>query len=151
VSSGTDLLERLISVYEEDEADPRHPYLIRTDEIDRYRTVVDELLDPDIEVDLSNFRFLAPGMEDRYRGIEGWWEFWRSWLAEWDDYRFAIAESTEIDGIVLLDVEIAARGRASGAPVETSICQVWRLRGDLLASLRVFASHERALAALEHE
>jgi hypothetical protein len=145
------LMQRFVSALASDEGGAEHPYELAGDREQEYRRTLGQWLDPAVEVDLCGFASLIPGMREHYEGAEGWWGFWFGWLESWEGYVFSTADWDEVGGHVLVDVDIVARGRQSGVPVEALLTQVWTLDGERIRRLRIFPSRRRALAALERE
>ncbi|MFL5819500.1 MAG: nuclear transport factor 2 family protein [Solirubrobacteraceae bacterium] len=86
--------------------------------------------------------------QPEYRGAEGADEFIRDWLDAWSEW------SIEVERILECGVRVVAlcrqRGtaKASGAPVETAVAQVWTFQGERAARMRMYATHQEALAAV---
>jgi ketosteroid isomerase-like protein len=53
----------------------------------------------------------------------------------------------ELGESLVVVVAIAGRGRAGGAPVETTIAQLWTLRNGRAVSLRDYPTKQEALEA----
>src|ERR671923_2322531 len=111
-----------------EDSDPERPYLMSTDRMEEYREWVTPRLNPEVEVDLSAFRVQVPGLRERYLGMEGWWEFWATWLEGWDAYRFAAKDWQTIGDHVIYELDVTAAGRQSGVPVAMRVTQVWSFR-----------------------
>jgi hypothetical protein len=145
-ASSLEVARSIVEVLRVDESE--HPYMFSVDREAEYRAAITPKLDPAIELDMTAI-VMPLGIPERYRGVEGWWGFWFGWLEEWEDYRFS-AENWEVRGEhVIFDVDIATRGRSSGVPVGAFIAHVWSIRSGRLRRVRIFPSHERAVAAAE--
>jgi ketosteroid isomerase-like protein len=94
-----------------------------------------ELIDPDIEID-ARHSDLAMGGGGLWRGWEGWFDFWSTWLEPWDDFDFETSNFEAIGDHVLMDLTIRARGRDSGVPVEGSQTQIWTFREGRVIRMR---------------
>ncbi len=77
-----------------------------------------------------------PDVAPVYYGHDGIREFWRLWLAAWEQIEFDVVAVEEIeDGVVLAEITQVARGRSSGVEIPLHWFQVWRLRaGKVIAS-----------------
>ena len=111
---------------------------------------VAEHINPDIEIEVLATGFLLPDMprERRFHGLGGWNEFWHAWLEPWDDWW---QETTNVEAIgdeVVLDLEIRARGRESGVPMSLKSSQVWTVRDERIARVRLYDDREQAESAL---
>ena len=105
------------------------------------------LYDPDVELDFTAGS-QAMGIYGTYRGLNGIRDFFRDWLATWEDY------DSEIEGLVDAGDHVVAfmhewgRGRQSGVPLEFRQAHVWTVRDGKLLRLRVYTSREEALRAV---
>jgi ketosteroid isomerase-like protein len=129
---------------------PEHPYSIDAGRIDEYRAKLDDLLDPDVVIDLSTLGAgLAPGLREHYRGLDETWDFWRTWLESWDDYRFRV-ENLEARGHhVLWEIDVTAKGAATGIEVTTRLAQVFTLRDGKVQRFAILPNRTHALEAIE--
>jgi ketosteroid isomerase-like protein len=91
-----------------------------------------ELVDPEIEVDLSRNIFNP----DIYRGHAGL-ERWRSVIDDvWDDFRGVIEETIDAgDDKVVAAATIHGTGKGSGVEVKMQLFQVWTLRDSKVVRL----------------
>lgn len=110
-----------------------------------------ELIDPDVFVRPLASKFSLPDMPpgSEFRGWEGWTAFWRDWLEPWEDWWYEISNLADAGDHVVLDLEIRARGRESGIPVDVKLSQVWTLRDGKIVGLTVFDTRAEALALAE--
>ena len=131
----------------DDDPSVERPYGMTADRAGEYRTAVDPLLDLELELEIDTE--MPAGMKQRYEGPEGWWEFWLSWVEEWDEYRFSMSELEPHRDEVVFNVDITAKGRTSGVPVAAKATHVWSIRSGRLRRCRVFFSRRKALAAVE--
>lgn len=103
--------------------------------------VVDELMHPDCELDLTA-RVLNP---DRYVGAEGL----RRFVAELDELWESMALEPEewIDAGDRVVIPLRARlvGRKSGLPIEDRLVQVWTVRDGKVAHVRVLTDRAEAM------
>jgi uncharacterized protein len=99
------------------------------------------LYDPEVEI---HDVFL----DHLYRGFDGVREFFRDWLAAWDEYSSEVGEWIDAGDHVIAAVHTWGRGKQSGVPVEQRQWHVWRLRDGKLWRLRVYATKDDALKAV---
>jgi uncharacterized protein len=64
-----------------------------------------------------------------------------------DELRIEPIEFVDLGDKLVVVVSLAGRGRASGAPVETTFAQLWTLRDGKAVSLRDYATKSQALEA----
>jgi ketosteroid isomerase-like protein len=90
-----------------------------------------ELLDPDIELDLSRNIFNA----DIYRGHAGI-ERWRSGVEDvWDDFQGAAEELIDAGDKVVARVTMEGKGKESGVEVKMQIFSIWTVRGSKVVQM----------------
>jgi ketosteroid isomerase-like protein len=65
-----------------------------------------------------------------------------------DEVRMEPLEVHDLGDKIVAVVSIRARGRGSGAPVETTFAQLWSLRDGKAVSLRDFPTKDKALEAV---
>jgi ketosteroid isomerase-like protein len=58
-------------------------------------------------------------------GRDGVREFFRQWIGTFEDWRFEIRECIDGGSAVFVHMHQTGRGKASGAPVEIDLWQVW--------------------------
>ncbi len=69
-----------------------------------------------------------PGMKDVYVGIDGFAEFTRSWIQDWEGLTMTLVEAVDAgDDRVLAVVHQSATGKTSGAAVELDFGIVYTL------------------------
>lgn len=107
-----------------------------------------EVVDPDIVVDVTRYPWVDRTI---FEGLDGWLDFWRSWLEPWEDFTYTQSNWEELGDDVLLDLVITARGRESGAPVELRACEHFRVRDSRIVRMSLFETRDQALAALGHD
>jgi ketosteroid isomerase-like protein len=83
-----------------------------------------ELLDPDVEFDLSR-NILNP---DVYRGYEGFERLVGVIEDVWNDFRFEPQELIDAGDHVVAGVTISGKGRASGVETQMHVFNIWTLR-----------------------
>jgi ketosteroid isomerase-like protein len=90
--------------------------------------------------------YLQPG---EFRGREAVGAWFGDWFSSFDlDARFEVKEITELeDGAVLLVADHRARGRISGAEVQTTVIWLYGLRRGRIARVAGYASRDEALSA----
>ena len=90
-----------------------------------------ELLDPDVELDLSRNIFNP----DIYRGHAGI-ERWRSVVEDvWDDFYGVVEELIDAGDKVVAAVTMGGRGKESGVEVRMEIFSIWTVRGSKVMSI----------------
>jgi ketosteroid isomerase-like protein len=90
-----------------------------------------EMLDPDVEIDLSRNVFNP----DVYRGHSGV-ERWRDVIDEvWDDFHAMIDELIDAGDDVVTAAMIQGKGKESGVDVMMQVFQVWTLRDSKVVRL----------------
>ena len=118
-----------------------------TEALDRREfTKVFEMLDPDVEIDLSRNVFNP----DVYRGHSGV-ERWRDGIDEvWDDFRAKLDELIDAGDDVVTGVTIQGKGKESGVDVRMQVFQVWTLRDSKVVQLvGGYRDRSDALAAVD--
>jgi ketosteroid isomerase-like protein len=131
-------------------ADPEYPYAMSLGDIPEYRAALDDVLDPEIVIDLAALGAgLAPGLRERYRGTEQAWDFWRTWLESWDDYRFRIENMEPRGDHVVYEMDVAAKSATMGIEVTTHIAQVFTWRDGKVLRYAMFPTRSDALDAVE--
>jgi hypothetical protein len=105
-----------------------------------------ERLDPEVELDASALPGIPEG--NRARGLQGWFEFWQTWLIPWESFQYTPKRWRDAGDHVV--VELVQRGRlASGLDYATHISNVWTFDGEAVVRLRMFVTWEEALEAAE--
>jgi ketosteroid isomerase-like protein len=102
------------------------------------------LMDPEIEWDTSAFPF--PDLAGVCRGSGEVLDWWRRWMAAWDEVQFEIGELIEAGDDVVVGTRAWGRGR-DGVEVEVRFFNVYTVRGRKLAGLRTFRERTHALEA----
>jgi ketosteroid isomerase-like protein len=102
-----------------------------------------ELLDPDIDLDLTD-RVFNPATFHGYEGVERFWsevqEIWEEWITEADELIDAG------DKVVAL-VRSRGRGRGSGVEVEELSANVWTVWDGKAVKYHLYRSRDEALRA----
>jgi ketosteroid isomerase-like protein len=106
---------------------------------------LDELFDPDFVWDMSTFR--AWPERQTYQGLEGAREFMDDWRAAWDDWELELEDLIDAGDDVVALVHQRGRSRATGLETDMEFAMVWTLRDGLQHRMRMYASHDEALAA----
>jgi hypothetical protein len=117
-------------------------------------TRLDELVDPDVKVDVGEFEGGGALAGGGGRGYGAWLSFWQEWLEPWEDLTFEPSgyELAGEDGEhVLVEARVTARGRLGGVPAELPVCQLWTVRDGRVVAYGVHPSREHAMAALAGE
>jgi ketosteroid isomerase-like protein len=102
-------------------------------------------LDPDIEVKDRQ------SLPDRatYQGVEAVAALFASNMEVFDQLTFEPEEFIELNNHTVVVLRQRARGRVSGAEVESVIAHLWEMEGGLPVRLRIFGDKEQALEAAE--
>jgi ketosteroid isomerase-like protein len=102
-----------------------------------------DLLDPEFELEE------APNVPDResYSGRDAFIANMAKLEESFEELRLEPIEFVDLGDKLVVLLWIAGRGRAGGAPVETTIAQLWSLRNGKAVSLRDFATKSEALEA----
>jgi len=101
---------------------------------------------PDIEWDLRGYTPWTD--QDLFAGHDGVREFFRQWLADFDDYSTEAREPVSVGDRVAITVHDRAVGRRSGAPIERVHCQVWTFRDGLVTRIQILDGRAEALGLL---
>ena len=148
MADGIEAVKQVLSQWMDD-PDADHPYLLSIERFGDYRAGEEEWLDPDVELDFAAGTARLPGLDTHGRGREEFWRLWRGWLEAWSEYRMGYSNWEQRGEAVIVDLDVVASGKLSGAPASLSNTQIWIMRGGRIASLRMFPSRRAALAALE--
>ena len=99
---------------------------------------------PEVELDASALPPLPEG--SRGQGHQGWFEFWRTWLIPWEEFKYTPKRWHGSGDRVV--VELVQRGRlAGGLEYATLISNVWTFRGEQVIRLQMFGTWAEALEA----
>ncbi len=83
-----------------------------------------------------------------YRGLEGWEEFARAWLENFEDWTVRAERFIDAgDGRVVTVVRQTAVGKGSGASVELLQGQIWDFEGGRVIRIRNYQYPEQAFKA----
>lgn len=112
-----------------------------------------ELVDPEIEIDLRQMSgaFGFPEGREKFLGLQGWMDFWRTWLEPWADFDYEIRNPETVGSYVVREAHITLRGRGSGAPAEFPHVQLWGFRNGKVFRLAAFATREQARRWIEEQ
>jgi ketosteroid isomerase-like protein len=72
----------------------------------------------------------------------------RTWLSEWDEWRAEAEDFLELGDYVVVLAIYHGRGRGSGVEISQEGAHVFKLRGDRVVRLEIFASREKALESV---
>ena len=106
---------------------------------------LDELADPDLEMDLSE-RVLNPAT---YRGAEGLLQFLGEIDELWEWMRIEVERVLERGDELLAVLLVTVKGRGSGVEIESRIAQRWTLRDGKLRRMYLYVDAEAAVAEFE--
>jgi uncharacterized protein len=88
-----------------------------------------------------------PGAGDMYRGPEGWKEFVRWFMGEFENARVEVHELTEAGDQVLVSLTLQGRGRQSGVEAGWDVWHVWTMRNGEFVHGQGFERRADALEA----
>lgn len=97
----------------------------------------------------EDFEWVVPGHPDGAvrHGPADVAEFFRDWMAQWDEPETDwTLQQTRPDTVLAL-VTTRGRGRASGVPVELTFAQVWTFRDGEPARMVLYADPDKGRAA----
>jgi ketosteroid isomerase-like protein len=83
-----------------------------------------------------------------FRGPNAAAEWFAAWDESWEDLSFETEAIRHGGDWVLVQGRIRARGRSSGAELDVMAAAIWRLRDELITSIRIYTDRDRALADL---
>jgi ketosteroid isomerase-like protein len=102
-----------------------------------------EMLDPDVEIDLSRNVF-NPDVYHGHSGVERW----RDVIDEvWDDFRAMLDELIDAGDDVVTAATIQGKGKESGVDVRMQVFQIWTLRDS--KAVRLVGGYRDRSEALE--
>ena len=89
----------------------------------------------------ADFEWLMPGFPggETAQGGDATREFFRDWIAQWDDIHVDWDLQETGPEQVLALVHMTGTGRASGVPVEVRFAQLWTFRAGGPARMELFA------------
>jgi ketosteroid isomerase-like protein len=102
-----------------------------------------DLLDPEFELEEASN---VPDRES-YSGRDAFIANMAKLEESFEELRMEPIEFVDLGDKLVVVLSIAGRGRAGGAPVETTIAQLWSLRDGKAVSLRDYATKAEALEA----
>ena len=102
-----------------------------------------ELLDPAVEWRARP----GPGGADLYKGHEGVRKFVGEWLEAWETFSQDLIDVRTRGEWALARAMIKTRGGISGIEFATEVTYLMQRRGDKLARMEMFQTHEDAHAA----
>ena len=104
------------------------------------------LLHPDVELHSDNE--LINGGD--YRGHEGFMRWNAEWTEVWEEFTIEPRSlETFARDVILADTHQVARGAGSGVDVEMDVYWVFELADGQVVRMHLYATRERALAAIE--
>jgi ketosteroid isomerase-like protein len=110
---------------------------------DRDPSLANELLDPNVEIDLSRNVF-NPAV---YRGISGFEQMVSVVDDAWDDFRADAYEFVDAGNQVVAALTVEGKGPGSGIEVSMQLFQVWTLRYSKV--VRIVGGYRDRRGALE--
>jgi ketosteroid isomerase-like protein len=103
-----------------------------------------DTLDRDVVLDLSGNVFNPRVL----KGHQGYRQLLTEVAEVWDEVTFEVEKLIPTDDGVLTLVIAHARGRASGASIETRVAQLFTLRDGKITRIHAYSDREEAFAAL---
>ena len=88
-----------------------------------------------------------PGAGDAHPGPEGWKEFVRGFMGEFENARVEVRELTEAGDQVLASLTLRGRGKQSGVEASWDVWHVWTVRDGKFVHGQGFARSDEALEA----
>jgi ketosteroid isomerase-like protein len=91
-----------------------------------------------------------PGDPDRgpHLGLGATGEYYRDFLASWDDWRIEADEYREVGDSIVVRARRTGIGKGSRVPVEDEVFHVWSFRGGKVIRMEVFRNEAEALEAV---
>lgn len=103
-----------------------------------------ELLDPEVELDFSSMPGFPEG--NRFEGHQGWFEFFRAWLAPWEDFSWTLGRCEATGDHVLIEAEQWGR-IPGGLEYSTPFYGVWTFERHRVIRVQFFPTLDEAVAA----
>jgi ketosteroid isomerase-like protein len=88
---------------------------------------------------------------DTYRGHEGVRRWFESFDEVMDEIRWDARGFREVDGRVLVEFTLRARGRTTGLDFGQEAVMVWELRDGQATRLSLYPTLDRAMSAIEQD
>ena len=104
-----------------------------------------EILDPDVEFDLSSWNPLV--MQGVHVGHAAVREFFRRWAGTWERWEFGPEEVIGAGDRVVVILREQATGKGSGVPVKSRTGQIWTFRSGKAVRWQLFSDPDDALEA----
>lgn len=104
------------------------------------------LYDPDVELDVKGFPFVATD-ERMYRGHAGLRRLFAEWREVWEQANSELIDVIDAGDRIVTVYSYRGRGRLSGLPVEELFATVWTLRDKKVIRVQWFMGREEALQA----
>jgi len=102
-----------------------------------------EVLDPDVEWDVSRN---SPETKV-WRGRQGFVDGWRFWMRDWSEFRVELDELIDAGDVVVALVRQSGRGRGSGVEVEQETATVFTVEGGKITRIEAYGGRREALRA----
>lgn len=90
-----------------------------------------------------------PGLEPVYRGHEGFRLWWDALRAPWERFTIDVERTLEVGDCVVTGLRFHAIGKESGARVELTYANLFRLEAGVVVSRVAYRSVDEALAGLD--
>ncbi len=104
-----------------------------------------DVYDPDMEWGWSSE---FPGLEGVYRDSRDPNPRLRAWLSGWEHWRAEADEYLELGDYVVVLASYHGRGRGSGVEIHQEGAHVFKLRGDKVVRLEIFATRAKAIESV---
>jgi uncharacterized protein len=88
-----------------------------------------------------------PGAGEAYQGPEGWQEFVRWFMGEFENTRAEVRELTDAGDHVLVSLTLQGRGKQSGVEASWDVWHVWTMRDGKFVHGQGFERRDDALEA----
>ena len=103
-----------------------------------------EFYDPSIVLEI---RYGPIDLHGLYHGHEGLRQWFREWRAPFADYDEAVEDYIDAGDNVVVCFRVKGRGKTSGAEVDTSGWQVYRIENGRAVRIEIFETKAEALEA----
>jgi ketosteroid isomerase-like protein len=108
-------------------------------------SAVEPFADPEFETVMVGPEYLPDQLA--YRGLQGYVDAWRDWLAPYETYRAELEEWLDAGDDVVLFVRQVAQTTDGGVPIETESAVVFTFRERKLVRMEFHLDRARALKA----
>jgi ketosteroid isomerase-like protein len=106
---------------------------------------LEPFVEPEFEIEMIGPEYQPQRLA--YRGLDGYVEAWRDWLAPYESYRAELEEFVDAGDRVVLLVRQVGRTKGPSVPIEAESAVVFVFRAGKLARLEFHLDRERARKA----